>query len=127
MSENPDYEEIVCKLPKKMFSGRFSESKGLFFCYELPVKKSDGTWSDGDGRTVWYTINSETAEIIDNTYQIWQTIKCEQNEERAVAISAEDFAEYKKKVENHINRTYMRSVQAPVGIKPKLVTWMQLT
>ena len=127
MSENPDYEEFVCKLPKKMFSGKFSESKGLFFCYDLPVKKSDGTWSDGDGRTVWYTINSETAEIIDNTYQIWQTIKCEQNEERAVAISAEDFAEYKKKVENHINRTYMRSVQAPVGVKPKLVTWMQLT
>ena len=38
MSENPDYEEIVCKLPKKMFSGKFSESKGLFFCYDLPVK-----------------------------------------------------------------------------------------
>ena len=110
-----------------MFSGKFSESKGVFFCYDLPVKKADGTWSDSDGRTVWYTINSETAEIIDNTYQIWQTIKCEQNEERAVAISAEDFAEYKKKVESHINRTYMRSVQAPVGVKPKLVTWMQLT
>ena len=54
-------------------------------------------------------------------------IKTEPNEERAVAISADTFADYKKKIESHINKTYMRSIQAPVGVKPKLVTWMQLT
>lgn len=127
MTENPEYEDKVCKLPKKMFSGKFSQNKGLFFCYNLPIKKMDGTWSDGDGRTVWYTISTDTMEIVDNTYQIWQTIRCEQSEQRAVAISPEDFAECKKKIESYINRTYMRSIQAPIGIKPKLITWMQLT
>ena len=76
---------------------------------------------------MWYIINADTMDVIDNTYQIWQTIKCERREERAVAISAEDFAIYKKKVESFINRTYMRSIQAPVGVKPRLITWMQLT
>lgn len=127
MSENPEYEQYVSELPKKIFSGKFSESKGVFFCYNLPVKNADGTWSNGDGRTVWYTINTDTMDVIDNTYQIWQTIKCDKEEERAVAISAEDFAVYKKKVESFINRTYMRSIQAPVGVKPRLITWMQLT
>lgn len=127
MAENPEYEKTVSKLPKKMFSGKFSENKGIFFCYDLPIKKADGSWSNGDGRTVWYIMDSETLEVTENTYQIWQKIKCEQSEERAVAMSADKFSEYKKKVESYINRTYMRSIQAPIGIKPKLITWMQLT
>lgn len=53
MSENPDYIEYVKKLPKRMFSGKQFGKKGFFFCYELPDKRIDGTWSDGDGRVKW--------------------------------------------------------------------------
>lgn len=126
MADNPEYEANISNLPKKMFSGKPSENKGVFFCYDLPVRKADGSWSESDGRTVWYMIDLETMEVTDNTYQIWQTIKCDKSETRTVTISAEQFTDYKKKTESYINRTYMRSIQAPVGVKPKLITWMQL-
>ena len=29
-------------------------------------------------------------------------------------------------IENYIKKNYMRSVQAPLGVRPRLVTWMEL-
>ena len=31
-----------------------------------------------------------------------------------------------ERIEKHIKKSYMRTVQAPMGVKPRLVTWMQL-
>ena len=61
-----------------------------------------------------------------NVYKIWKIVKTEPEVPRVVTVSSDQFSEYKRKIESHINRTYMRSIQAPVGIKPRLVTWMQL-
>lgn len=58
MASHPNYEYEVKSLPRKMFSGKLSsEKKGYFFCYELPVKRVDGSWSDGDGLYRWYLLD----------------------------------------------------------------------
>ena len=36
------------------------------------------------------------------------------------------FADARKTIENYIKKNYMRSVQAPLGVRPRLVTWMEL-
>ena len=127
MAEYPEYKDTVGKLPKKFFSGKLYDNKGIFFCYNLPEKLTDGRWTVNEGRTAWYYYDTVNGKISEDAYEIWQMIKTEPDEERAVAISSDTFADYKKMIETHINKTYMRSIQAPVGVKPKLVTWMQLT
>ena len=127
LSNNPNYEADVAYLPKKMFSGKYSENaKGYFFCYELPIKKSNGNWSNGDGLYRWYILDTITGTVIQQPYEIWNAIKCDLEAERILSVTEETFSEYRKTIENYIKKSYMRTVQAPAGIKPRLVTWMQL-
>jgi superfamily II DNA/RNA helicase len=37
-----------------------------------------------------------------------------------------ELAGIREAVESHISRSYMKAIQAPAGIKPRLVTWMEL-
>lgn len=125
--DNFGYEDYVSQLPKKMYSGKLASTrKGVFFCYELPTKRSDGTWSDGDGLYRWYLLDYENDIVTDQTYEIWKAIQCEAEEPRYVSIEEEQFVAFRKRMESYIKKSYMRAIQAPLGIKPRLVTWMQL-
>ena len=128
LSENPGYEDLVLTLPKKMFSGKAKAStRGMFFCYELPTMLSDGTWSNGNGLYRWYLLDTENGLIKDRVYDIWNEIKCSKPEHRVLSSTEETFAASRKSVEAFIKKTYMRSVQAPIGVRPRLVTWMELS
>lgn len=127
LAENPDYEDRLQELPKKMYSGKSADTRnGYFFCYELPTKRADGTWSDGDGLYRWYLVDPGTDNVFDGVYDIWKAIQCDKEEPRQLETTEEDFAAVRKTVERHIKKSYMRAVQAPLGVKPRLVTWMQL-
>ena len=100
MAENPDYETLVQKLPKKMFSGKLASTrKGFFFCYELPVMHVDGTWSDGDGMYRWYLLDPTDGTVNEAAYEIWKAILCEHEEPRLVYTNSEKFAEIRKQIE----------------------------
>ncbi|SFG84186.1 helicase-related protein [Oribacterium sp. WCC10] len=127
IEENPGYEDAVLDMPKKMFSGKkASTRKGIFFCYELPTKRADGTWSHGDGWYRWYYLDPENGNITDDTYEIWKAIRCNKDEARVLTICEETFTDSKKKMDSYIKKNYLRAVQAPLGEKPRLVTWMEL-
>lgn len=128
LAANPGYDDTVLTLPKKMHSGKSASTRsGYFFCYELPTKRSDGSWSDGDGLYRWYMVDPATGDIYDQVYEIWKAIQCEPDEARKLNTTEEDFAEVRKKIESYIKKSYMRAIQAPVGVKPRLVTWMQMS
>lgn len=127
LADNPDYPDTVLALPRKMFSGKMASTrKGFFFCYELPSKRADGTWTDGDGLYRWYLVDADNDTVTDETYEIWKAIACSKEEPRVLTVSAEQFAAVRKKADTYIRKNYMRAVQAPIGVKPRLVTWMQL-
>ena len=127
IAENPSYENDVQKLPKKMYSGKTASTyKGYFFCYELPTKRADGSWTDGDGIYRWYMVDPASGSVIDSSYDIWKTIQCSKDEFRRLETSADSFSAIRKTVEQFIKKNYMKAVQAPIGVKPRLVTWMQL-
>ena len=125
--ENPNYADTAIKMPKKIFSGKLSSIyKGFFFCYELPIKRADGSWSKGDGIYRWYLLDEASGTVLYQPYEIWTAIKCDKDESRVLSATESDFIQKRKTIEDYIKKSYMRVVQAPVGIKPRLVTWMQL-
>lgn len=127
MADNPEYEDIVSSLPKKMHSGKgLSDDAGFFFCYELPTKRADGQWTEGDGLYRWYFVKNGSDQISEQTYDIWKLIQCAPDTNRVLVTTEEEFSERRKLVETHIKKTYMRAIQAPLGVKVRLVTWMQL-
>lgn len=127
IAENPNYDKTVHTLPKKMFSGKTHKKyAGYFFCYELPTQKSDGKWSNGDGLCRWYLYDVKSNKIVEQTYEIWHEIQCTKDEKRVFDGDVETFRQSKKIVDCYINKGYMRSVQAPIGIKPHLVAWLGL-
>jgi hypothetical protein len=126
--DNPGYEETVNKLPRKMYSGKHASiRRGIFFCYELPIKRADGTWSEGDGQYRWYLVDPENDIVTDQTYEIWKSIECDDDESRIMSIGEEEFAAIRKKMESYLKKNYLRKVQAPISIRPHLITWMQLS
>ena len=126
LADNPGYEDSVLSQPRKIYSGKLASTrKGYFFCYELPIKRADGSWSDGDGMYRWYLLDLEK-NIMDQTYEIWKAIQCNKSEPRYLSINQEQFNELKKSIDSYIKKNYMRAIQAPLGVKPRLVTWMQL-
>lgn len=125
--ENPNYEEEVLLLPKKMFSGKANQgTKGFFFCYELPTLRSDGTWSNGDGLYRWFFVDSNSGTILQQPYDIWKIIHCCKETPRTLIATADEFSNQRKNIETFIKKSYMRYIQAPIGVKPRLVTWMQI-
>ena len=127
LDDNPGYEDLVKNLPRKMYSGKTASTRqGYFFCYELPTKRADGTWTDGDGLYRWYIVDPESKKVTEQAYEIWKAIQCSKNEPRRLETSEETFVGIRKMVEKHIKKSYMRAVQAPMGVKPRLVTWMQM-
>lgn len=128
MKKHPDYEDTLVELPRKMYSGKLSgRGNGFFFCYELPTKLANAEWSDGNsGLYRWYFLDNASGTINEKTYDIWTLISCDEDEPRIVKATEELFAQGRKKVEDYIKRSYLRSVQAPIGVKPRLVTWLEL-
>ena len=126
MRENPNYDQLVSTLPKMMFSGKSHASKnGFFFCYELPSKSSNGVWQDESGCCRWYYMNNE-GFISEGLYEIWKVIETDISTPRKMAVTSQQFKEVRKKVEAHIRKTYLRMVQAPIGVRPHLKTWMKI-
>ena len=127
LAAQPDYPDLAASMPKKMYSGKQASTfTGFFFCYELPMKRTDGTWSDGDGWYRWYMLDPETNKVIESTYDIWKAIQCTPEEPRKIHTNEVGFVKARKTIENYIKKNYMRSVQVPLGVKPRLVTWMEL-
>lgn len=127
LAENPDYAEAAKKLPAKMHSGKTSSApKGVFFCYQLPVKGRDGAIDPDASLCRWYLYDSAAGTVTEDVPAIWKAICCPKDEPRVLTISADDFLSIRREVEKHVRNHYLRSIQAPIGTVPKLVAWMQL-
>jgi UPF0176 protein len=65
-------------------------------------------------------------ELIEDPNTIFMAIKSEPPTPRLCQQERETLVEIRKKLDAHIKKTYLRRVQAPIGIKPVLRTWMEL-
>ncbi len=128
--DDPDLETRLNRLPGATFSGRERLSKGargVFFCYALPaLDKETGTFSEEAGSTRWYLYDLDRNVIVEEPGEIVASIRSKHKIPRKCAMEEKTLIETRTKVQRHIKNTYLRRVDAPVGIKPSLKCWMEL-
>jgi hypothetical protein len=126
-------------LPGRLFSGKEHPSLGaraVFFCYAMPVPPPllhDGTlpddqpWTTDGGATQWYLFDIESEAIESEPARIIALIRSTPETPRKHEVSERTLSEIRAKMEKHIKNTYLRQVQAPIGVKPALRAWMELS
>jgi superfamily II DNA or RNA helicase len=131
LKQDPALEAHLDALPGRAFSGKAHHenvgAQAVFFCYNLPAEDAAShEWTVAAGRTAWYLYNYSTSKILDQPEEIHAYIQCTPDTPRRVEMTAEALRTVRLKVETHIKNTYMKQMQAPVGIKPTLKCWMEL-
>lgn len=74
----------------------------------------------------WYLYLLKTGEILEDSNAMFKAIQCEPDTKRVCKQEPRALVEIRKKLDKHLNKTYLRKVQAPVGVKPILRAWMEL-
>lgn len=130
LAASPGLEKRLAHFPRHVFSARAHPQSGkqaVFFCYSLPAKNmATGEWDNEAGYAQWYLYDVETEKLFENVADIDKVIRSTPNTPRRRALPDAVLADIRKKIEAHIRNSYLRSVQAPVGVKPVLKAWMEL-
>lgn len=136
ISQQPDLEDLLSAFPNGIFSGKSHinpGAKAIFFCFARPAFDREASetsgrdvWNEASGDVKWYLYDLATEKIIEEAPQIVEYVRSQADTPRQVELPQADLSEVRHKIEKHINRTYLRKVQAPVGVKPVLKAWMEL-
>jgi hypothetical protein len=138
LKDYPDLAASLPGMPGRIFSGKRHPSPGaraVFFCFALPAVDHGATvdeagalpWTEEAGRAAWYLYDVATGNILEEPTRIIETIRCDPDTPRHCTIAKPTLSEIRAKVEQHIRTTYLKSVQAPQGVKPSLKAWMELS
>ena len=130
LQDDPELEGRLRAFPGSIFSGRKKLAKGLqgvFFCYGLPaLDKELGEFTEEAGITRWYLYNLDRESIHEDPGEIAESIRSKPGTPRRCKTQEETLLDVRKKVQKHIKNTYLKRVDAPVGVKPRLRCWMEL-
>ncbi len=139
LQDYPDLLKRLAALPGRVFSGKrhpSPDAKAVFFCYALPAppavaqegeSRDASAWTEEAGSTRWYLYSLDSEQIIEEPAEIIDLIRSAPDTARHRAIADETLSEIRLKVEKHIKNSYLKKVQAPIGVKPKLKAWMEIS
>ena len=130
LEDTPNLDAHLKKLPGAIFSGRKRPSKGargVFFCYALPaLDKEAGEFTEEAGTTRWYLYDLDRGTILDEPGEIVASIRSKPSTPRKCTSEEKALVDIRGKVEKHIKNSYLKRVDAPLGVKPVLRCWMEL-
>jgi len=136
LKDHPDLEQRLAEMPNRIFSGKENLTPGtraVFFCYARPARNdnADGdteedSWSTDAGDVQWYLYDLTTEKILEEATEIADFIRCTPETPRHCVIERSTLSEIRAKIDKHIKNTYLKKVQAPIGVKPVLKAWMEL-
>jgi hypothetical protein len=128
---DPELESRLRHLPGAVYSGRERVAKGargVFFCYALPaLDKVTNEFTEEAGTTRWYLYDLDRNAIVEESGDIVASIRSVPDTPRKCVAQEATLMDLRGKVEKHIKNTYLKRVDAPVGVKPALRCWMELT
>ena len=87
---------------------------------------TEQAWEGEAGRTGWYLYDVARDQIVEDAPRIAEIIRSTLETPRRLAMEPASLRDLRLKVEKHIKNTYLKQVQAPVGVKPVLKCWMEL-
>ena len=133
------FETIVDSEDKEAGRIQPNQAKGLFCCYRMPpvvAKAADSLFEvkqeqykpekHPPGEVRWYFWDEETGKVSEQLEDTWSAVRCTPGTERNVVKGVTRLADARKKIEKHIRNTFLRDVQAPIGMKPTLLAWMEV-
>lgn len=136
LNADPKLEARLDDLPNRIFSGREAvspDARGVFFCWSLPGPDPDldpalgpEAWTGKSGEAKWYYRDFASGTITDSPATIAGLIRSTPDTPRRLDTPRSTLREAMIEIEKHIRNTYLRQVQAPVGVKPILKAWMEL-
>ena len=137
LATHPDLPERLQALPSRVFSGKVHLQPGtqaVFFCFALPGKdhavtapeQESDAWTMAAGRTEWLLLDLQSGNVLHDAAAIDAVIHCEPETPRHCQIAQATLSEVRAKVEKHLKNGYLRQVQAPLGVVPQLIAWMEL-
>jgi superfamily II DNA or RNA helicase len=138
LKANPGLAERVRGFPLRVFSGKHHPTpgaRGVFFCYSLPAiaardrddeSQDAGKWTEEAGFTKWYLFDLASEKITDEPSEIIDLIRSQPETPRRCIIERKTLSEIRGQIDKHIKNTYLKQVQAPIGVKPLLKAWMEL-
>jgi superfamily II DNA or RNA helicase len=131
--ENPTLEPFLNAVPLRLFSGKEHTKPGtraVFFCYRLPAEDKtvppEQAWEGEAGRTGWYLADLAGDQILEDPARVADVIRCTIETPRQVVVEPTSLRDLRLKIEKHIRNTYLKQIQAPVGVRPVLKCWMEL-
>lgn len=131
LQTDPALEARIKRLPGATFSGRQRVAKGVrgvFLCYALPaLDKQAGEFTEEAGTTRWYLYDLDRDAILEEPGEIVASIRSTPGTPRMCITEEKTLVEIRAKIEKHIKNTYLKRVDAPVGVKPALRCWMELS
>jgi hypothetical protein len=131
ISEDSNLESRLASLPGSVFSGRERASRGacgVFFCYALPaLDKEAGQFTEEAGTSRWYLYDIDRGEIFEEPADIIESVRSIPSTPRNCTMAQHTLVEIRQKIEKHITNTYLKRIDAPVGVKPALRCWMELS
>ena len=137
IKEYPELVERLKMLPGRVFTGKEHPSKGaeaVFFCYRLPrpdysfsCEDDEHPWTEEAGETKWYLYDLDTEAIHEEPAEIINVIRSTPETPRICRIEKPTLTDIRKRIEKHIKNTYLKRVQAPIGVKATLRAWMELS
>lgn len=130
IQDDPELEARLLVLPGATFSGRKRPAKGargVFFCYSLPaLDRETEEFTHGAGLTRWYLYDLEADAVLEDPQEIIGSIRSKPDTPRKCTTGEEALVDLRAKVEKHIKNSYLKRVDAPVGVRPVLKAWMEL-
>ena len=130
LDEIPGLAEKLERLPGAVFSGKQRPAKGLrgaFFCFALPaLDKQSGTFTEEAGTTRWYLRDVERDTILEEPAEILDSIRSTTDTPRVCVTDEQTLLDMRAAVLKHIKNTYLKRVDAPVGVGPRLLCWLEL-
>ena len=130
LQADPDLAARVRLFPGAVFSGRRRAAAGIrgaFSCYALPaLDKETGEFTHEAGSTRWYLYDLDGGAILEEPGEIVASIRSTPKTPRRCVTEENTLIEIRAKIEKRIKNTYLKRVDAPVGVKPLLKCWMEL-
>ncbi len=130
LKEDPGLKQKLREMPNIVFSGKDAlspKTKGVFFCYARPAMDvAIEKWTVDAGDVKWYFYDLSTEKIIEDPYEIVKHIRSTSNTSRKCNMDQVTLTSIREVLDKHLKNTYLRQVQAPIGVKPILKAWMEL-
>lgn len=134
---HPDLPQRLDALPGRVFSGKAhpaADAQAVFFCFSLPARDATisnpaveaDAWTIAAGTTAWLMVDVASGQITDVPAVIDVAIHCDPETARRCQIAPATLGEWRAKAERHLKNGYFKQVQAPVGVAPRLIAWMEL-